>query len=182
MRAILALCIAVFLAAVVMPVFSVSSEEVEVLLDKLGTSKQLPDEYAMNELIKIGKPVITPTLERLKAEKQPWRQQYYLMILYSVADESVSDQILPFSDSNKRKVREWAIYNLAKHGNERSVPALISALNDSAIDPESKEFVGKRLQKLTGQSIEYRANMNPQQRVEAYKEWTDWWQTQQLIN
>jgi HEAT repeat protein len=106
------------------------------------------------------------------------RQQYYLMVLYSVADESVSDVVLPFSKSAERRVREWAIYILAKTGNDHSVPTLIKALNDSAIDPESKEFIAKRLRKLTGQTIEYRANMSPQERIEAYREWTDWWQAQ----
>lgn len=163
------------LAAVpTLTVAAATGEEINTLLDQLVSSESLADESALNELVGIGKPVVEPVLKRLDKEKNTSHQQHYLMLLYAVADESVTGEVLGFSASTDRNVREWAIYILAKYGDIRSVPALIDALNDSAIDPEAKEFVSRRLQKLTGQSIDYRANMTLEQRNKAYSDWVEW--------
>ena len=149
--------------------------QVNKLLTKLVESDFVPDTEALNKLIQIGEPVIHPTLKRLKNTKDTRSQEIYLIVLHLIGDESISDAILPFTDSPEGNVREWCVYVLSKVGNNKSIGTLIHSLSDSAIEPQAKELAVSRLQLLTGVNIAFRENMTFEEKKAAVKTWQDWW-------
>jgi len=148
-----------------------SSSDIDSLLNKLTSNEVLPDTQALHELIKIGVPTIQPAVDKLNKEKDPWKQQYYLILLYNIANEDTTNDILPFADSKNGNVREWAIFVLGKIGNKNSVEALINSLSDSAVEDSAKEKAVQRLQYLTGQIIPYKKSMSFKEKKSAIIEW-----------
>ena len=139
-------------------------------------NKQVPDTQALNELTKIGKPAVLPTVKRLKTEKDSWKQQYYLILLYDIGDETISDEIVPCTKSNNGDVREWAIFVLGKIGNEGSIGVLIDSLSDSVVEDQAKAQAVERLQELTGEDIRFKENMTFQEKEASMEAWRKWWE------
>jgi HEAT repeat protein len=150
------------------------ASEIDSLLNQLISNDQAPDTKVLNELIKIGAPAIKPAVEKLKKETDQWKQQYYLMLLCSIANEDSSDDILPYTESESGNVREWAIFVLSKIGNQNSVKALINSLSDSAVEESAKEQAVLRLQQLTGQNIPLKESMSFEEKKSAIKEWQNY--------
>lgn len=158
------------------------SLKVKKLLDELVSNERVPDNKALNELVKIGKPAVKPALAGLKKENDPWKQQYYLILLFSIADESVSDEILPYTNSESGDVREWTIFVLGKIGNKNSIEALINSLSDSAVEDSAKEQAVERLQYLTGKNIPFKESMSFEKKQTSVKAWQDWLKSVQKPN
>lgn len=144
------------------------SAKIEQLLDNLDA----PVSY--DELVKIGQPALVPTITKLKAEKDVEKQQYLLMFLHAIGDESITVDLLPFTRSSSGNVREWAIFVLSKISNESGIDALIDSLDDRAIEAQAKELAVIRLKILTGQDIPYRKEMSYRDRQQAIKLWHQW--------
>lgn len=170
---------AIILVSILMVGCNSSTSRIDSLLNQFTKDNQGPSAKALNELIEIGKPVMKPAVERLKKEGDPWKQQYYLILLFNISDESISDDILPYTKSNNGDVREWAIFVLGKKGNKNSIEALINSLSDFAVEEQAKIQAVKRLQELTGENIPFKEGMTFQQKKASVKAWKNWWSSKQ---
>lgn len=177
MKTIIKLIIIILFAFIVVS-NNCQADEIDDLLQRFAKSEHSPDNYALNKLIEIGRPAINPTLEQLKNENEAWPQQQYLSLLTFIGNETISDEILPFTSSPEGNVREWAIFFLGRFGNKKSIEALINSLEDQAVESGAKVQAVSRLQYLTGQKINLTSNMSPQEQRSAAQKWMNWLKTQ----
>lgn len=150
------------------------TSDIDSLLNKLISNDNAPSIHALNELIRIGDPAVQPAVDKLNKENNQWKQQYYLILLYNIGNEEITDDILPFSESKNGNVREWAIFVLGKIGNQNSIVALINSLSDSAVEDSAKELAVLRLQYLTGKTISFKKSMSFEEKKSAITEWQNY--------
>lgn len=147
---------------------------IEPLLDQMTADERLPDTVAFNELIKIGQPALPIAVLRLQQETDPWKQQYYLILLLELGNETVVTAILPYAASNNGNVREWTAFCLGKFGDKSAIDAMIKLLGDSAVEDSAKEAISKRLNVLTDQKIQFTRDMSFNAKKTAINAWTEW--------
>lgn len=148
--------------------------DIDSLLSKLVSNDNAPDIHALNELVRIGDPAVQPAVDKLNKENDQWKQQYYLILLYNIGNEEITNDILPFAESKNGNVREWAIFVLGKIGNQNSIEALINSLSDSAVEDSARELAVQRLQHLTGQTIPFKKAMSFEEKKSAIIEWQNY--------
>ena len=150
------------------------SSDIDSLLNKLISNENAPDIQALHELIRIGTPAVQPAVDKLNKENDQWKQQYYLILLFNIGNEEITNDILPFVESKNGNVREWAIFVLSKIGNQNSIEVLINSLSDSAVEESAKEQAVLRLQYLTGQTIPFKKSMSFEEKKSVIIEWQDY--------
>ena len=150
------------------------SPDIDSLLNKLISNENAPDIEALNELVRIGDPAVQPAVDKLNKENDQWKQQYYLILLYNIGNEEITNDILPFTESKNGNVREWAIFVLGRIGNQNSIEALINSLSDSAVEDSAREQAVLSLKYLTGQTISFKKSMSFEEKKSAIIEWQNY--------